>query len=1047
MDRRPIGPGGGRYPPPEQAYRGRGRGHPNGDRAGPHGGYRNSSGDRGGSNFGRGGPPPASGSRGIGNGRERGSLNNGYDQSYQAAAGQRRNDTREANMQDDSRARKVSPIAPDEEFTVLTNHFEITKIPSKVFVPYEAFSPEVKQAGKRHALFHNLRNRIAEPEIFPEHGIYDGRNQFWTCVAIPLPDGRQQQWSVPLNGSTYNITVTLIEGAEVNTSVVQRLTQRGVSSTDGQTQSALRLLQLLVRQASMRFPNNKRAYFPRPIDVRARAEELRLSIGGIALRVGYFQSVRPTVGRLLVNVDQALAAFYASGPFLDVVHKVCGRSSVRAALSNLRRHFYKVKINVPLLARENGRKEHVRLVYDIIEDAGSFKFELNGEITTVEKYFLNHYNFRLKHPHEVGVVVSPKNSMMRCVIPGELCVVCEDQFYRRRLNDDMMSEVLKLAKKEPPQRKHYICRPDNPNRSVDLQTPLSSYADSPYIREAGMEIKKDMAEVRGKQLRPPYLAFNRGQVLPNNGSWNLNTQHAHSAMAITHFIGVNFARGVGGLADDEFGPIFDEMRRACHNIGMRVPSEEVQVHNGHMHDVESALKTAYEDVVRSVLRKVVEDDLQGPSNPSKPPRAPPNLPGESLEAYEHRCIQQFHRKLFDRVRATTVFLVLVPANCQEQYDAIKHFGDIYRGVTTQIICMTSVSKWYKPNLKRGMNDRFPKNVAIKINARLGGINWQPDVSMLKTFNVNGGPSMIMGADVGHPGPNQLRPSIATLVYSLDLRAMQYEAITTAQRPRLETLENLRPKTTYAIRKFLMRNNQAAVEGGADAVQHVPSSIVFFRDGLSEGQNTLTIPAAGIDDAWQQITLPTAFKDAPKETLTSRQIPRPPLTYIVVSKRHHVRFFATDPRQTHMNGNLHAGFVTTGGIDSPYSYDFYLQSQHAIQGTARPAHYIMLKDAILDNQQLQAQHATRLDQIARLSFYLCHAYSKATSSVSIPAPVYYADIACRRGNIHLEKSLRYGEDGGSDSGSTLSEDEIEKRIQKWCTNFQKIFSGHSPMYFI
>lgn len=57
---------------------------------------------------------------------------------------------------------------------------------------------------------------------------------------------------------------------------------------------------------------------------------------------------------------------------------------MRAALSNLRRHFYKVKINVPLLARENGRKEHVRLVYDIIEDAGSFEFELNGEITTVE---------------------------------------------------------------------------------------------------------------------------------------------------------------------------------------------------------------------------------------------------------------------------------------------------------------------------------------------------------------------------------------------------------------------------------------------------------------------------------------------------------------------------------------------------------------------------------------------------------------------------------------------------------------------------------------
>lgn len=81
----------------------------------------------------------------------------------------------------------------------------------------------------------------------------------------------------------------------------------------------------------------------------------------------------------MANIDS-----YASGPFLDVVQKVCGRSSLRAALSTLRRHFYKVKINVPLLAKENKRKEHIRLVYDIIEDAGSFEFELNGEITTVE---------------------------------------------------------------------------------------------------------------------------------------------------------------------------------------------------------------------------------------------------------------------------------------------------------------------------------------------------------------------------------------------------------------------------------------------------------------------------------------------------------------------------------------------------------------------------------------------------------------------------------------------------------------------------------------
>ncbi|KAL1738599.1 ribonuclease H-like domain-containing protein [Schizophyllum fasciatum] len=332
-----------------------------------------------------------------------------------------------------------------------------------------------------------------------------------------------------------------------------------------------------------------------------------------------------------------------------------------------------------------------------------------------------------------------------------------------------------------------------------------------------------------------------------------------------------------------------------------------------------------------------------------------------------------------------------------------------------------------------------------------------------------------GADVGHPGPNQFRPSIATVVYSRDKDALQYEAITTAQRPRLENIENLREKTSHAIRRFLINNNtEAAAGGGPAAVKNIPSNIVFLRDGLSEGQyeafarQEIQDIENGIAQAWETVKLPRAQDTPPKasaetvklpraqdtppkasaETLRSRSVPLPSLTYVVVSKRHHVRFFATDERQTCTNGNLHAGFVTTGGIDSPYSYDFYMQSQHAIQGTARPAHYIILQDKILDDEALQTGHAARLNHIARLSFYLCHAYSKATSSVSIPAPVYYADIACRRGDIHLDRALRYGEDTSSEgSAGTLSNAVIEQKIAIWCSNFKRVFDGHSPMYFI
>ncbi|KAL1739047.1 PAZ domain-containing protein, partial [Schizophyllum fasciatum] len=453
--------------------------------------------------------------------------------------------------------------------------------------------------------------------------------------------------------------------------------------------------------------------------------ELCNSIGGIALRVGYFQSVRPTVGRLLVNIDQALAAFYASGHFHDVAQKVLDSNRHSAPLTVLRRHFYKVKVNVPFLAKQNGKAEHIRVVHDIIEDAGGVKFDLNGTITTVYDYFCRTHQYRLENQRDYGVVVSPKNSKVRVVIPAELCYVCEDQFYRKRLNEEMTGAVLKLAKKEPENRKTYICSLDYKDPKKELQTPLSSYEDSPYIREAGMEIASQMAEVQGKLLQAPQLAFHTKEQLPFNGSWNLNEQRTYRpARTITHFVGINYASGYRGFYERDVKAVFNNMRLACKNI---VVETEVAFSKGNMDNVESALEAAYEDICLQELAILWDNERD------RPPPTKEEVKSRDVAGYCKRWFLLSGPRVFRGVRHKTVFLVLVPPNCQEQYDAIKHWGDITRGVTTQVLCMTSVDKWYDPGLMRGRNDRFPKNVAIKINARLGGINWKPDASALHTF--------------------------------------------------------------------------------------------------------------------------------------------------------------------------------------------------------------------------------------------------------------------------------------------------------------------------
>ena len=67
----------------------------------------------------------------------------------------------------------------------------------------------------------------------------------------------------------------------------------------------------------------------------------------------------------------------------------------------------------------------------------------------------------------------------------------------------------------------------------------------------------------------------------------------------------------------------------------------------------------------------------------------------------------------------------------------------------------------------------------------------------------------------------------------------------------------------------------------------------------------------------------------------------------------------------------------------------MQSHGGLLGTSRPAHYSILYD---DNQFTP-------DVLQQLSFALCHVFARSTRAVSVPSPVYYADIVCSRARTH------------------------------------------------
>ncbi|KIJ08186.1 hypothetical protein PAXINDRAFT_18658 [Paxillus involutus ATCC 200175] len=159
--------------------------------------------------------------------------------------------------------------------------------------------------------------KIDAPDVFTTPAVYDGRKNMFTPRELPLgPDGSQES-NVSLSDATtrgspgentggqepkvYKIRLTKV--ATINPEVLQRLIM-GQQSHDDNVLAALTGVNVVTRtEPTVKNPFNVRLFFT---DRETR------DIGGcLVLWRGYSQSVRPAIGRLLVNVDISSAPRYA----------------------------------------------------------------------------------------------------------------------------------------------------------------------------------------------------------------------------------------------------------------------------------------------------------------------------------------------------------------------------------------------------------------------------------------------------------------------------------------------------------------------------------------------------------------------------------------------------------------------------------------------------------------------------------------------------------------------------------------------------------------
>lgn len=285
---------------------------------------------------------------------------------------------------------------------------------------------------------------------------------------------------------------------------------------------------------------------------------------------------------------------------------------------------------------------------------------------------------------------------------------------------------------------------------------------------------------------------------------------------------------------------------------------------------------------------------------------------------------------------------LFPTARDDRYNAVKKLCCIEMPIPSQVI----LSKTLPQDPHQGKFRSVAMKIALQINCKLGGELWALDIPL------NG--LMVCGIDVFHEGKGGKGRSVAALVSSMNRLMTRWYSRSIVQSGAQEIIDALKHCFCETLRQYYEINHT------------LPERIVVYRDGVGDGQlNTVA------DHEVEQLRGSLGMFDAMAGGKYD-----PKLTIVVVSKRINTRFVMQSRK---MLMNPPPGTVVDHTATRPNWPDFYLVSQHVLQGTVSPTHYIVING----HKELKPDH------LQRLTYKLTFMYYNWPGTVRVPAPCQYA----------------------------------------------------------
>ncbi|KAF9362098.1 hypothetical protein BGX34_006708 [Mortierella sp. NVP85] len=792
--------------------------------------------------------------------------------------------------------RDLTPFVPrpgvgtaGKPVNILVNFFEITRLPDANVHHYDVtITPDVPPKLNR-LVYRTMIERYTQSHLGGSLPVYDGRKNMFSLPELPfkshtfeiiLPEEENRRNPRPFK-------VKIRWAASINFQELHDFLDRRTEMSNNILTAMMALEVMFKHQPAMAYVTVGRSFY-----TPAGSRQLT---GGIEVWNGYYQSVKPTLGRMMINVDVTATAFWQGDTLLALACKILNRRSPDDFRQGFQdREWEKLEKALRGLEFKVIHRGDVRQRFKILgltrESAQNRLFVKDEIETDVATYFFKTYGRRLAFP------------FLPCVkARRDTYLPMEGQRYPKKLDDKQTADMIK-----------HTCQPPNV-RANKIKDGLAilKYRENEYLRSFGVEVSSEMARIRARVLPPPSLSYSptsrQANIIPRDGVWNLKDKRVAAGATLGSWGVIVFGneRNFPLTATQAF---IRELIVTCVDTGMTIVNKEPPIiYANPQGDIESTLKNAWLRAGNAV-------------------KSQPQL-----------------------------LVCLLPYKGTPLYAEIKRVSDTVIGIPTQCLQMDHAQDPKK---------QYCANVCLKMNVKLGGMN-----SFLTTpppFLAQR-PTIIFGADVSHPSPlERNRPSIASLVGSMDSRAARYAATVRVQTARTETIADLGGMVTELLKTFYQTCGEK------------PERILFYRDGVSDGQFREVLDK-------EIASVRAACKVLDPEY-------NPTITFVVVQKRHHARFFPERREEADRSGNCQPGTVVDTSIVDPIEFDFYLQSHPGLQGTSRPTHYHVLYD----------ENRFTPDQLQDFTFKMCYLYARCTRAVSVVPPAYYAHLVAARARFHSRR---------------------------------------------